>query len=513
MMKVPGFVRPRGLVATSFVTNESFMNFSAGNYGDMMSVAILTNSQTGPGTWTLQSATNIFRSWQIVSNRDMAFPSTIRAYGTNFPSTGTKYAKYWHASNTLPVEAMSFYKNPGFLTASNLTIYVPVIFGATNTTLTQVNYDHIEIDGNPFCVCQQATVSISPTEVYSHSQSNGFSNTGPGIFVTVGKLYWLKMKRDALGHQCSIWIYDPDNFFSLVGTSSSPMWGAPGDPDVDSYWVRIQAHYLGNSDGYTVFGPMSFEWDDRELLPPPPPPPGGGGTNYNAVIASDNPSYWFKLDETSGTSAAEANGRVSATYSPNSGGVWTGGTNGAPGAFLATAKAAYFSNSVAGYVTAGDIDDMDGRTNVTVECWVKYVSCPTDGNTKQIFAKSNPNVASSWSLMMMYGARPAFSIWQGSTEISSGYSSTTDISDGNWHYIVGRYDGYIVSVWTDGVLDNYTSASGAFNSTAAEVRIGGDQLTLGGALSWSGFIHHAVGYTNALPDARISAHWLEGSHP
>jgi hypothetical protein len=123
------------------------------------------------------------------------------------------------------------------------------------------------------------------------------------------------------------------------------------------------------------------------------------------------------------------------------------------------------------YVDLGDIDDVDGLTSITVSAWIKADATMGDTATGKIVSKDNVFVLGMWSGS---GGMARFYIRDGSGWQQSG-DSTTAINDGQWHHIIGMYDGVTIQIWVDGVLENSAGhAAATMQSNSNVVAIGAE---------------------------------------
>ena len=84
-------------------------------------------------------------------------------------------------------------------------------------------------------------------------------------------------------------------------------------------------------------------------------------------------------------------------------------------------------------------------------------------------------------------------------------NSSTNINDNNWHHIVGTYNGSIMKIYIDGVLEgNNTDFSGNLPTNNGNVRIGADYQTTP-ANFFNGTIDEVKVYNRTLDSSEISA--------
>jgi hypothetical protein len=230
----------------------------------MLSVAVLTNSSLGGGTWRLSSTATNFQSLHTVAGRDVTFHTPIRV-GTNLvTSSGTKWVRYYH-SKTNPVESASFY-TPGPYGGG---VYKKILvrgfwkFANKNARGGGVNYDPVVTYGNPFGAMQEQTFDGGGAKIIAH----GPGGNGAYIDFVLGKIYFVEMLRDDDAAIFRVRFYDPDDNYRLAGESTAKLGSTTGS----SWWVMFQANYLelGGVTGYTEFAGVSVTWSNvNSNLPP-----------------------------------------------------------------------------------------------------------------------------------------------------------------------------------------------------------------------------------------------------
>jgi hypothetical protein len=249
--------------------------------------------------------------------------------------------------------------------------------------------------------------------------------------------------------------------------------------------------------------------------------PRGAGGSGCGVGPVNGLVGWWKFDETSGTSAADATGNGNTGTLSASNATWTAGeinntvslsnTNTTSGGLVNLANPSNFAFEI---------------TNAfTLAAWIFH----SNSNTREsdIFGKQNP--ASSWQGYSFWipasGAdcgnnclEATFST--GSASHTVGLLSNT-LSANTWHHVVETYDGSSntsgVKMYIDGVSQTINSGGGAALSTSILVskplQIGGDGdgdgTTDKGCCTFNGLIDDARVYNRALSAAEVA--WLYGA--
>jgi len=149
------------------------------------------------------------------------------------------------------------------------------------------------------------------------------------------------------------------------------------------------------------------------------------------------------------------------------------------------------------YVDCGKDSAFDITDEITVEGWIKVNMF--DKTWQAIVAKGD----SSWRLhrhMEWDSVVFAFSPWPGTHVWTSGDIS---VNDGQWHHVVGVYDGTKTYQYVDGRLDVSAEATGRINTNSWEVLIGENAEQPG--REWNGLMDDVRIYSYALSEAEIKA--------
>lgn len=228
---------------------------------------------------------------------------------------------------------------------------------------------------------------------------------------------------------------------------------------------------------------------------------GGGLTSYSALVTSYAPKLWWKLDETSGTTAANSGGDGS-----GSDGTLSGGASFASSGVSIAAPAGYSGLGMGVDPTAAsfnDIRDVVTATNYmvstfTVVLWVagsaganQYLLCRV--NDAAIIYQFVSDTVEFFSLGYS-GSNP-----RTGSGISLPAADTTTP-----HMIVYRYDGTTWSGFKDGAsVFSVTRTFGFPNHDANQIYLASDSAgSYGNSKTWDAQI-----YDTALSDAQILAMW------
>jgi len=121
------------------------------------------------------------------------------------------------------------------------------------------------------------------------------------------------------------------------------------------------------------------------------------------------------------------------------------------------------------HIEVGDVAALNLTGNkVTLSMWVKL---GTPNTEYKVFAKWDDAGGKFSYLLSIEGLsnRVLFAVNTGGTTLTQG---TTDIDDGEWHYIAGTYDGSNIRVYVDGLQENSAVKTGNMPSNTVPVRIG-----------------------------------------
>jgi hypothetical protein len=224
---------------------------------------------------------------------------------------------------------------------------------------------------------------------------------------------------------------------------------------------------------------------------PPPPPP-----SYADVVTADSPLSWWRLDETSGTTAADARGANPGTY--------TGGALlGRPGLLGDAADRAARLDGSNDRVAIPNRSGLSLRGTFTLEAWIKPSFLPANGSFASVLSKPE-----AYSLQFN-GPRMEFTVIQSGSrrrlQAPAGVVKAGAIS-----HIVGTYDGATQRLYVNGVLVASRAQTGAASAASYTLHIGSWNGT---GEFFGGDIDEVAVYDKTLSAARVTAHYRAGAPP
>ena len=223
--------------------------------------------------------------------------------------------------------------------------------------------------------------------------------------------------------------------------------------------------------------------------------------SYKSLIYRDKPSYYWSLDEVSGTIAVDQIGNANGTIS---GGV-TLNQSGAVG------KGMLFDGVDDRIVIplASLLSKPFGTGPITLECWIKT-------NTPQVFKRpcdfkfngtNDPGIGFlSGGTGQMY-----VEVKNGTTGITVG--AIVPFADNNWHHLVGvvtRGTPDVTRFYFDGV---FIIDGGSISGSLTPISDCGIGAAYAGQEPWAGLIDEVAIYPYALSPQQISSHYLAKSVP
>jgi hypothetical protein len=201
-------------------------------------------------------------------------------------------------------------------------------------------------------------------------------------------------------------------------------------------------------------------------------------------------SYW-RLGETSGTTAADSSGAVDGTY--------TGAhTLGVSGGIAGDTNAAL--RLAGGYADMADNHDFAGTASFSLEAWVRPTTI--DGTSRRIVSKALGGLQ-GYEFSVNSGSGLAFQRIAGSTNTVTAAAPPLN----SWSHVVATYDGTTMRLYVNGSLSNSAASALSLLDNAAALRLGNSAL---GTDGWAGDLDDIAIYAGALSAAQVQNHFRCG---
>ncbi|HEU4702431.1 MAG TPA: LamG-like jellyroll fold domain-containing protein [Conexibacter sp.] len=248
------------------------------------------------------------------------------------------------------------------------------------------------------------------------------------------------------------------------------------------YWYRVRAVDASDSSAWSPVATAT-----TQAAPPP--------ASYASVVAADAPVGWWRLGETSGTTAANQAGGGAGTYA--------GGYTLNQPSLLATdmVNRAVAFNGSSSRVTVSSASALQLTNRITLEAWIKPTSLPSSGVFRSVMTK-----AESYSLQFN-GPRLEFTVIQSGTRRRL-QTPTGTIAAGGTYHVVGTFDGTTQRLYVNGAQVASVALSGSATTNTRPLVIGSWD---GSSEFFAGTIDEPAVYNVVLSAAQVAAHHRAGT--
>jgi len=115
-----------------------------------------------------------------------------------------------------------------------------------------------------------------------------------------------------------------------------------------------------------------------------------------------------------------------------------------------------------------DNESLDVTTAVTLEAWVYVEDDATQDRILSKWGSTQPNRSFQ---IFMNNARVRFLIGDGTSQAS--LNSVTSLTEGNWHHVIGAYNGASIKIYIDGSEDATIAETFTIYNSNEPLYIGG----------------------------------------
>jgi len=150
-----------------------------------------------------------------------------------------------------------------------------------------------------------------------------------------------------------------------------------------------------------------------------------------------------------------------------------------------------------------DADELDGMSSCTIAAWANP---NTVANWEGLVTKRTDNANMAWNLLVKANNTLYFSVIDAGGIERGVTTSSITIPLGQFTFVVGTWDGTILQVYANSVVDPTTDTCASMKSTTADVRVGKTQFAAG--LAFDGIIGEVYIYNRALTPQEILHNYL-----
>jgi len=229
-------------------------------------------------------------------------------------------------------------------------------------------------------------------------------------------------------------------------------------------------------------------------------------STYSNTVLADAPVAYYRLDESSGTTATDSSGNGNnATYSGS------GITYSQVGALSGDSDTAVLLDGANGKISCPSGASVVGYSQITLEAWVK-LSSNSFSHLATIWATGTTPTNSGDGIKFWVGqngTNGGFAVGlSGSKWAQATFSQT--FTAGTWYHVVGTWDGTTIQLYVNGVTNgtNGIVTGNTIDSTGHNPEIGQDPQS--GVDYFPGDLDEPALYSKALSGGRINAHYAAG---
>lgn len=237
-----------------------------------------------------------------------------------------------------------------------------------------------------------------------------------------------------------------------------------------------------------------------------------GTSGYTVAVNHDNPSAYWRLDESAGPYLRDQTSNHNDAVVSNSGISFT-----QTSALESDSNSSLSLDGSSGYASAQDSSSLNPTSAITVEAWANPTAGQfVEGNYRYIVQKSY----TSWVLepylqygiaLNDYGSNPKavyFGVSIGGV-VQTLVVNNAGWSYGAWNHIVGTYDGSNLKIYVNGVLVGSQAQTGSIDTYPTPVGLGSYMaLPKTSTYLYKGGIDDVAIYPAALSATRVRAHYL-----
>ncbi len=227
-------------------------------------------------------------------------------------------------------------------------------------------------------------------------------------------------------------------------------------------------------------------------------------SNYAGTVTGSTPDVYWRLGETSGTTATDTSGNgQTGTYTPAF-------PVSATGALTSDTDKAVTFNGTTQYVN--DTVAAGTASTFTMEAWVK--TAQSSGAAPYFIGKGSTSSNTPFEGLTLSAAftKAVFTV-RDNSNIQVSVTGTTTINNNAWHHLVGvrNTTTNLMSLYVDGILDGSANGASLGALTTNTTTVGALKRPAVGNFV-NGTVDEAAYYTTALDAASIARNYYNGTH-
>ena len=222
------------------------------------------------------------------------------------------------------------------------------------------------------------------------------------------------------------------------------------------------------------------------------------GDPYREAVLADGPAAYFRLADEVPVDAVDEVNAVPCSYFGKF-------TLDREGSVASGNPAIAFGDPMrhVGGVNCGDRFDFEGRAEFSLEVWMKG---EYTGDYKTLLGKyQNPPVAAGYKIHLLYNTLTFARGSNGSDQTLAPYDLPMV---GVWTHIVATYDGNMMTLYVDGVLQRMIPSAVSIPASSTELLIGAENGAANPTTPFYGSLDEVAIYKHALTAAQVRNHFV-----
>jgi len=149
------------------------------------------------------------------------------------------------------------------------------------------------------------------------------------------------------------------------------------------------------------------------------------------------------------------------------------------------------------YLEVRDSDSLHITKEMTIECWSKIIALT--GDHQSAVEKGTAWATGEYNLLPEYSGGVMFQLFD-LPDACNDAANGPSVSDGEWHFVVGTWDGKSIKIFVDGLENKVLECAGELNTNNESLYIG----CRAGSQRWfNGFLDEIKIYNRALDVTEI----------